>query len=125
MSFPIKQEYYHEWVDATATMDISYPATFRGYFINLHNHLRCSFRFFVVSPDEYDSIGDLIKQHQKWQHFQAIRDQKWVRIIPPIVFNGLGVVLICIGLVIRRVRKRQPPEAAHQSVAHSSRDDDT
>jgi len=118
VSFPIKQGYYHEWVDVTATMDISFPVPLTGYFMNVDRHLTCSLRFFVVSPEESDRIRDLIKQHEEWQHFQDIQDEKWGRVIPFTVISGLGVVLICVGLGIRQVRKRWVSDHSDSSKEH-------
>lgn len=60
VNFSIEREYYHQWIDATAEMDIVYPsfsggAAYTG-FTNQNSHLKRDIKLFVVSPGEHQML---------------------------------------------------------------------
>lgn len=62
-SFPVEESLGHGWVEATAELEVAYPAPQgTSSFFNRRSHLKQEFRFFVVSPAEYE----LLEQHRAW-----------------------------------------------------------
>jgi len=62
VTFPIEEEYYHQWITAVARMDILYPVYAPGGFTirytNTSDTIEHPLRFFIITPEEYQLVRD-------------------------------------------------------------------
>jgi hypothetical protein len=100
VTFHVEKEYYHKWISAKAEIRIVYPTCHEyGRFINTIEDLSRNIAFFVVSPEEHQTL----EAYHNWLARSDIENVGvWVAffIIFPIVFVLPGAV------VIRRAHKK-------------------
>ncbi len=69
VSFSVEPQYYHTWIDVSASLDILYPTSDEPvFFYNKSDHLERDFRLFIVT--EEDIV--LQAEHDRWE--QAIEN---------------------------------------------------
>jgi hypothetical protein len=100
LSFPIKREHNHRWIEGIAQVDLVYPERIRegsllisGSFINKEVHLEHPLSIYVVSPDEYD----MVKEYNQWKKFQFEREDRTSQIkyvIQGLIFMTFGILIL-------------------------------
>jgi len=89
----VEPEFIHSWIDVTASMDVTYPASANGaFFENRNKHLERGFRLFVVTEKDVQ----LQVAHDQWVQAAGRNSEK-----PSVLYTWFWPILIAtVGLIV-------------------------
>lgn len=101
-TLPVDTDYYHKWVTAKASLDITYPTNSGGLgFTNKSEHLKRTIRFFIISEEE----NKLLLAHNSWREAKN-NSGFWNNIAPmlcPLILSlFLGIFFLVFGISEKR-----------------------